>query len=83
MPETDSMSSSVMGSSRAMSEKSWFISSESRVSEAMGSTRSLRKCCSRSSACAWDSPTTVYAMGHMRTESGSRPPAAMRSFWSL
>ena len=59
MPDTDSMSSSVMGSSSAMPEKSWFISSDSRVSDACGSTRSLRNTCSRSWAWAADSPMTV------------------------
>src|SRR5436305_2009707 len=51
------------------------MSSDSSVSDAFGSTSSLRKTCSRSSACARDSPTTAYAIGSIFTISGSRPAA--------
>ena len=58
------------------------MSSDSSVNDAIGSTRSFRNICSRSWAWAVDSPSTVYAMGSILTDSGSRPPSAMRSFWS-
>ena len=53
------------------------MSSDSRVSEAFGSTSEWRNRSSRSSAWACDSPTTVYTMGSILTDSGSRPTAAM------
>ena len=57
------------------------MSSDSSVSDAIGSTSSLRNSCSRSSAWARDSPTTVYAIGSILMAAGSRPISPMRSFW--